>query len=140
MWYRVALSVAFNLDNRAAAERQAKKLEKTFIDLLPSLPPKAEVTVEDDPHQQSAVEWKKIKDHPIPNDLSTKNGFWVGSSTGGRMDYVFLWPGGNGKLTYWIQGDNGRNRQLTGYKPDVWYPGPPAIPGSWVDRLQRGEV
>jgi hypothetical protein len=85
-------------------------------------------------------QWKKIKDEPPPPEL-LHQGFFVGHSQGGRVDYVFRWPGSNGEMAYWVKGSSTEpNRELTDYTPDVWYPGPPTIPGSWADRIQKGEI
>lgn len=73
--------------------------------------------------------WRWLRKDPPPKGLRQ---FWVGHSEGGRRAFVFLWPGRGGKLAFWVEGFEGNNVELTSFQPDVWHPGPPDIPGSWV--------
>jgi hypothetical protein len=70
--------------------------------------------------------WRSLKDDPPGQEHRM---FFIGSSSGGRTDYVFRWPH-KGKMAFWCQGEDG-NYPLANYGADVWYPGPPEIPGSW---------
>lgn len=81
-------------------------------------------------------EWKSIEEEP-PGPEHYK-GLFVGHFPGGRIDYVFVWPHPRtGKPAFWGKGKM-LNYVLTGYTPNRWYPGPPLIPGSDVERLQKG--
>lgn len=84
---------------------------------------------------QKILGWRSLKtDPPGPEHKM----FFVGHSKGGRMDYVFSWPHPKtGKPVYWKQGEHG-NYIMYDYGPDVWYPGPPTIPGSDVEAIQQG--
>ncbi len=78
--------------------------------------------------------WRSLADDPPPADM---RGFFVGHSKGGRMDYVFRWPHPRtGEMWFWCKGEN-CNYPLDDYGPDVWYPGPPQIPGSTNERFLR---
>ena len=68
--------------------------------------------------------WRSLKDDPPPQDMRS---FFVGHARGGRLDYVFRWPHA-GKMQFWCYGGGRGNYVLTGYTPDIWYPGPPTIP------------
>ena len=83
----------------------------------------------------SDLKWRSLKDEPPGPEHRS---FFVGHSKGGRMDYVFRWPDRKGKMWYWCSGEDG-NYPLAGYTPDVWYPGPPNIPGSDVEAIQQGK-
>jgi hypothetical protein len=86
---------------------------------------------------RTLTEWRSLKANPPGPEHKS---FFVGHSEGGRIDYVFQWPHPKtGKLAFWCKGENG-NYLMDNYKPDLWHPGPPRIPGSWVDRLQKGEI
>jgi hypothetical protein len=84
------------------------------------------------------LKWRSLEKEP-PGSEHDK-GLWVGHSKGGRMDYVFRWPDWKtGKDAFWCSGEKG-NYMLRSYKPDVWYPGPPPIPGSDVEAIQKGKL
>jgi hypothetical protein len=85
----------------------------------------------------SKLSWKSLKDDPPGPEHRT---FFVGHSKGGRMDYIFRWPDLNGKMAFWVKGYSEGNRILTGYTPDIWYPGPPLIVGSDVEAIQQGRM
>ncbi len=79
--------------------------------------------------------WKSLKNEP-PGPEHTM--FFVGHSRGGRRDYVFRCPHPKtGEMVFWCRGEV-LNYILYDYKPDVWYPGPPTIPGSAADHADLG--
>lgn len=81
--------------------------------------------------------WRSLKDDPPGPEHRM---FFVGNSEGGRRDYVFRWPHPKtGEITFWCKGEE-VNYVLEHFNPDVWHPGPPNIPGSWVDDLQKGKI
>jgi hypothetical protein len=79
--------------------------------------------------------WRCLQTDPPPADMRM---FFVGHATGGRMDLVFRWPW-NGRQWYWVEGPT-ENYPLDDYGPNVWYPGPPLIPGSNVEAIQKGKL
>jgi hypothetical protein len=83
---------------------------------------------------QSQPLWRSLAtDPPGPEHKA----FFVGHSKGGRMDYVFRWlHPKTGKMAFWRHGDHG-NYVMYDYGPDVWHPGPPPIPGSRVEAIQK---
>lgn len=97
-----------------------------------------------------ALPWRSVDAPPNPwRSLAADppgpehgQGFLVGSSTGGRMDFVFTWPHPKtGKPAFWRRGVGHMNCLMEDYKPDVWHPGPPPISGNAVARFQKsGDV
>lgn len=82
-------------------------------------------------------QWSSLKTNPPGPEHKL---FFIGSSTGGRLEFVFRWPNfDTGKPEYWKSGEHG-NFLLNWEGADVWYPGPPEIPGSWADQLQQGQI
>lgn len=79
--------------------------------------------------------WRCLRTDPPPPETRM---FFVGSASGGRIDWVFRWPGPDWKIAFWCRGET-ENYRLTDYTPDVWYPGPPTIPGSEVEAIQKGK-
>lgn len=79
--------------------------------------------------------WQKFSRTNLPG--SEHQTFFVGSSRGGRMDLVFLWPHPKtGHTALWKQGEHG-NYLMYDYNPDVWHPAPDAIPESAVAKFQE---
>lgn len=79
--------------------------------------------------------WRCLETDPPPNSMRV---FFVGHAEGGRMDLVFRWPYKD-RMWFWKQGKDG-NYPLDDYGPNIWYPGPPAIPGSDVEAIQEGRL
>lgn len=81
------------------------------------------------------LSWRSLAKDPPGSEHRE---FFVGHSEGGRTDLVFRWPHPKtGKMAFWKSGKDG-NYVLDGYDPDVWYPGPPPIRGSFVEAVQNG--